>query len=155
MRTAPRVQVPEGGVGESPLRPDGVPKLRGEFDYAQDLSAEGMLWAATVRTPHARARIVSIDLAPALAMGGVHACLTADDVPGRATFGLEHPDQPVLAGDEVKFWGEPVAVVAADDADTARRAAAAVVVGYEALDALTDPEKADRRDEVFRRLSIR
>ena len=58
----------QGGVGESPLRPDGVPKLRGEFDYAQDLSAEGMLWAATVRSPHARARIVSIDLAPALAI---------------------------------------------------------------------------------------
>ena len=107
---------PGGGVGESPLRPDGVPKLRGEFDYAQDLRAEGMLWAATVRSPHARARIVSIDLAPALAIGGVHACLTSDDVPGRATFGLEHPDQPVLAGDEVRFWGEPVAVVAAEDA---------------------------------------
>jgi xanthine dehydrogenase D subunit len=142
-------------VGESPLRPDGVPKLRGEFEYAQDLGAEGMLWAATVRSPHARARIVSIDLAPALAIGGVHACLTADDVPGRATFGLEHPDQPVLAGDEARFWGEPVAVVAAEDPDTARRAAAAIEVRYESLDALTDPVAADRRDEVFRRLSIR
>ena len=153
--TEPRVRVPDGGVGESPLRPDGVPKLRGEFDYAQDLSAEGMLWAATVRSPHARARIASIDLAPALAIGGVHACLTADDVPGRATFGLEHPDQPVLARDEARFWGEPVAVVAAEDADTARRAAAAVEVRYEPLDALTDPEEADRRDDVFRRLLIR
>ena len=153
--TAPRTRVPEGGVGESPLRPDGVPKLRGEFDYAQDLSAEGMLWAYTVRSPHARARIVSIDLAPALAIGGVHACLTADDVPGRATFGLEHADQPVLAGDEVRFWGEPVAVVAAVDPETARRAAAAIEVRYEPLDALTDPEEANGRDEVFRRLSIR
>ncbi len=114
-----------------------------------------MLWAATVRSPHARARIASIDLAPALAIGGVHACLTADDVPGRATFGLEHADQPVLAGDEVNFWGEPVAVVAAEDDDTARRAAAAVEVRYEELDALTDPEEADDRDDVFRRLSIR
>jgi xanthine dehydrogenase D subunit len=153
--TVPRIRVPEGGVGESPLRPDGVPKLRGEFDYAQDLSAEGMLWAATVRSPHARARIVSVDLAPALAIGGVHACLTASDVPGRATFGLEHPDQPVLAGDEARFWGEPVAVVAAEDPDTARRAAAAIEIRYEPLDALTDPVEADRRDEVFRRLSIR
>jgi len=153
--TPPRIRVPEGGVGESPLRPDGVPKLRGEFDYAQDLSAEGMLWAATVRSPHARARIVSVDLAAALAIGGVHACLTADDVPGRATFGLEHPDQPVLAGDEARYWGEPVAVVAAEDPDTARRAAAAIEVRYEPLDALTDPEEADRRDEVFRRLGIR
>jgi xanthine dehydrogenase D subunit len=147
--------VQQGVVRDSPLRPDGIPKLRGTFDYAQDLTAEGMLWAATARSPHARARIVSMDLAPVLAMGGVHACLTADDVPGRATFGLEHPDQPVLASGETRFWGEPIAVVAAEDADTARRAAAAIEVGYEPLEALIDPEEADRRDEVFRRMRIR
>lgn len=145
----------KGGVGESTTRPDGVPKLTGEFAYAQDLHAEDMLWGATVRSPHARARIVSIDIAPALAIGGVHAVLTQDDVPGRALFGLEHPDQPVLARDEVRYWGEPVAVVAAEDQDTARRAAAAVVVQYEELEPLVDPEEADARDEVFRRLRIR
>jgi xanthine dehydrogenase D subunit len=96
-----------------------------------------------------------MDLAAALAMGGVHACLTADDVPGRATFGLEHPDQPVLADREARFWGEPVAIVAAEDPDTARRAAAAIEVDYEPLEALTDPGEADRRDEVFRRMRIR
>ena len=150
-----RRRVTEGTVGQSPPRPDGIPKLRGEFEFAQDLRAEGMLWGATVRSPHARARIVSIDVGPALAVGGVHACLTAEDVPGRATFGLEHPDQPVLAGDEVRFWGEPVAVVAAEDEVTALRAAALVEVVYEVLEPLTDPAEADRRDEVFRRLRIR
>ncbi len=154
-RTGRKVGTPQGVVGTSPLRPDGIPKLQGRFEYAQDLAAEGMLWAATVRSPHARARIASIDIAPALAIGGVHACLTADDVPGRATFGLEHPDQPVLAAQEARFWGEPVAVVAAEDLDTARRAAAAIEVGYEPLEALTDPEEANRRDEVFRRMRIR
>jgi xanthine dehydrogenase D subunit len=154
-RTGRKVLTREGLVGTSPLRPDGIPKLQGSFEYAQDLAAEGMLWAATVRSPHARARINSINLAEALAMGGVHACLTADDVPGRATFGLEHPDQPVLADGESRFWGEPVAVVAAEDPDTARRAAAAIEVDYEKLEALTDPEEADRRDEVFRRMRIR
>lgn len=144
-----------GGVGESPLRPDGVPKLKGEFAYAQDLNAEGMLWGATVRSPHARARLVSIDIAPALAIAGVHAVLTQDDVPGRGWFGLEHPDQPVLAVDEVRYWGEPVAVVAADDHETARRAAQAVVVEYEELEPLVDPEEAERQDEVFRRIRIR
>jgi xanthine dehydrogenase D subunit len=144
-----------GGVGESPLRSDGIPKLKGQFAFAQDLFAEGMLWAATVRSPHSRARIVSIDIAPALAMGGVHAVLTHEDVPGRGVFGLEHPDQPVLAGEEVRFWGEPVAVVAAEDEDTARRAAAAVVVEYEELEPLVDPEEAEVRDEVFRRIRIR
>ena len=76
-------------------------------------------------------------------------------MPGRATFGLEHPDQPVLASEEARFWGEPVAVVAAEDLDTARRAAAAIEVGYEPLEALTDPEEANRRDDVFRRMRIR
>ena len=147
--------VPEGGVGESPLRPDGVPKLRGEFAYAQDLTAEGMLWAATVRSPHPRARIVSIDIAPALAITGVHACLTSEDVPGRAHFGLEHPDQPVLAGSHVNYWGEPVAVVAAEDPRTALLAASLVEVEYEPLAPLTDPVIADQRDEVIRRLRIR
>lgn len=144
-----------GGVGESPLRPDGVPKLTGEFGYASDLAADGMLWGATTRSPHAHARIVSIDIVPALAIGGVHAVLTAGDVPGRAVYGLEHPDQPVLAGDLVRYWGEPVAIVAAVDEDTARRAAAAVGVQYEVLHPLVDPEEADEVDAVFRRMRIR
>ncbi|MCZ6663653.1 MAG: molybdopterin-dependent oxidoreductase, partial [Actinobacteria bacterium] len=154
-RTERRVGRTGGLIGDSPLRPDGIPKLKGEFEYAQDLTAAEMLWGATVRSPHAHARIVSVDLAPALAVGGVHAVLTADDVPGRGTFGLEQPDQPVLAGDYVNYWGEPVVVVAAEDQDTARRAAAAVVVEYEVLEPLVDPEEADRRDETFRRMNIR
>jgi xanthine dehydrogenase D subunit len=153
--TARRTSALAEGIGESPLRPDGIPKLLGDFEYAQDLRADGMLWAATVRSPYARARILSIDLAPALGVGGVHAALTSDDVPGRATFGLEHPDQPVLAGEEVRYWGEPVAVVAAEDARTAIRAAGLVEVGYEPLPPLADPEEADASDSVFRRLRIR
>ena len=145
----------DDGIGESALRPDGIAKLKGEFEYAQDQWVEGMLWGATTRSPHPHARILSIDVAPALAIGGVHAVLTADDVPGRASFGLEHPDQPVLAKEMVNFWGEPVAIVAAEDDATARRAAAAVVVEYERLQPLTDPEDADLRDEVFRRMRIR
>ena len=153
---APRVAKPvPAGIGESPLRKDGIPKLRGEFRYAQDLEADGMLWGATTRSPHPHARILSIDVTPALAIGGVHAVLTSADVPGRATFGLEEPDQPVLASGTVRYWGEPVAIVAAEDEDTARRAAAAVKVEYEVLTPLTDPEEADRRDEVFRRMRVR
>lgn len=143
------------GIGQSPLRPDGVPKLRGEFAYASDLGAEGMLWGATTRSPHARARMVAIDPAPALAIAGVHAVLTQADVPGRGLFGLVDPDQPVLAGDDVRYWGEPVAVVAAEDEDTARRAAAAVAVTYDELEPLVDPEQADAADRVFRRMRVR
>lgn len=154
-RTVRSVTEITGVVGDSPLRPDGIPKLKGEFDFAQDLEADLMLWGATVRSPHAHARIISIDIAPALAIGGVHAVLTADDVPGRALFGLEHPDQPVLANGTVNYWGEPVVVVAAEDERTAREAARAVVVEYEVLEPLIDIDEADRRDEVFRRMRIR
>ncbi len=145
----------QSGVGSSALRPDGIPKLTGEFEYAGDLRTGDMLWGATRRSPHPHARIVSIDIAPALSIGGVHAVLTAEDVPGRAVFGLEHADQPVLAGDVVRYWGEPVAIVAAEDDDTARRAAAAIAVDYEVLEPLVDPEAADSADEVFRRIHIR
>lgn len=143
-----------GQIGESTLRPDGIPKLNGEFQYAQDLTAKDMLWGATLRSPHPHARILSIDSSGALAIDGVHAVLTADDVPGRATFGLEHPDQPVLASTVVNFWGEPIAIVAAEDDDTARRAVAAIDVEYEILDPLVDPEEADRKDQVIRRMNI-
>jgi xanthine dehydrogenase D subunit len=131
-----------GGIGESPRRPDGTLKVKGEFAYSSDLWAEGMLWGATVRSPHPRARIRSIETAEALAMPGVLAVLTSEDVPGRKTYGLEIPDQPVLAWEDVRYQGEPVALVAADHPETARRAAALVAVDYEELDPLVDPEAA-------------
>ena len=142
------------GVGADVVRPDAPPKVKGEFAYSSDLHAEGMLWGATVRSPHSHARIVSIDVTPALAMAGVYAALTIDDVPGSRVFGLEHPDQPVLGDGEVRYWGEPVAVVAADDRETARRAAAAIEVTYEPLAPLADPEEAERIGSTFRTIEI-
>ena len=129
-------------VGASAPRPDGGPKAQGRFAFSSDLVADGMLWGHTVRSPHARARIVSVDTTAARALVGVHAVLTSLDVPGRPTFGLEFADQPVLAADEVRYQGEAVAVVAAVDAETARRAAEAVRVEYELIDPLTDAEAA-------------
>ena len=130
------------GVGESVRRPDGIPKVKGEFAYSSDMWAEDMLWGATLRSPHPRARIRSIELGAALAVPGVHAVLTHDDVPGRKTYGLEHHDQPVLAFSEVRYQGEAVAIVAADHPETARRAAERIEVDYEELEPLVDPEYA-------------
>ena len=65
-----------GRVGESVKRVDAIPKVTGEFAYASDLIAAGMLWGHTVRSPHAHARIVEIDISEALATAGVHAVLT-------------------------------------------------------------------------------
>ena len=145
--TIDRTEAPvRGAIGESFVRPDGIPKVKGEFAYSSDLWAEGMLWGSTVRSPHPRARVLGIDAAAAAGMAGVHAVLTHEDVPGRKTYGLEIPDQPVLAWGDVRYQGEPVALVAADHPEIARRAAANVAVAYEELEPLTDPEAAMRPD---------
>ena len=137
------VSTPSVGHAESRTRRvDAVPKATGEFAYSSDLHAVGMLWGKTVRSPHPHARILAIDVADALALPGVHAVLTHEDVPGRKTYGLEFPDQPVLAIDRVRYFGEPVAIVAAEEPEQARRAAAAVRVEYEALPPVDDPERA-------------
>ncbi|MFI6477709.1 xanthine dehydrogenase family protein molybdopterin-binding subunit [Nonomuraea sp. NPDC050663] len=132
------------GVGASTTRPDAAMKVTGEFAYASDLWLDGMVWGVTLRSPHPSARIRSIDVGPALKIPGVLAVLTHEDVPGEKFYGLEHKDQPVLAIDEVNFQGEPVALVAAEHPETARRAAAAIVVDYEVRQAVTDPAEATR-----------
>jgi CO/xanthine dehydrogenase Mo-binding subunit len=131
-----------GGVGESVRRVDAIPKVTGTFGYASDLCAEGMLWGATLRSPHPHARIRGIDTAAAAALPGVHAVLLAADLPGKRTFGLNFDDQPVLAGGLVRHHGEPVAVVAADTPAIAHRAAALIAVDWAPLPAVTDAEAA-------------
>lgn len=133
---------PAGRIGDSPLRPDGTLKVTGEFAYASDLWHDQMCWGVTLRSPHPHARIRRIDITDALTVPGVWAVLTADDVPGDNAYGLEHADQPVLASEFVRYEGEPVALVAADHPETARRAAARIVVDYEVLPAVTDPRRA-------------
>ena len=129
-------------IGDSPLRPDGVAKVRGSFAFSSDLPLDGAVWGATLRSPHPYAEIVSLDPSPALAIAGVHVVLTAADVPGQLTYGLITPDQPVLADGVVRYVGEPVAIVAADHPETCRRALAAIVVEYRLLEPLLDPEVA-------------
>jgi xanthine dehydrogenase D subunit len=131
-----------GGVGESVRRVDGVPKVKGEFAYGGDLWHDDMLFGHTLRSPHPRARIRSIDVSQALGGPGVHALLLADDIPGRRTYGLEFADQPVLAWDEVMYVGQPVAVVAAETPELARRAVGRIAVDYEVLAPVTDMEEA-------------
>ncbi len=139
-RTTRRLE--RGRIGESVPRADGTPKVRGEFAYASDLGSEGMLWGATLRSPHPHARILGIDVGAAVATPGVRAVLTHADVPGRPTYGMEIADQPVLAIDRVRYHGEPVAIVAADHPETARRAAGLIAVDYAIEPALTGAEAA-------------
>mgnify|MGYP001169438161 FL=1 len=130
------------GLGISATRPDGKEKARGDFLFSNDLSSENMLWGQTLRSPYPSAKIRKIDFSQALVMEGVHAILTADDVPGENIFGLEHPDQPVLAFDIVRYVGEPVAIVAANHPEVAKRAVDAISVDYEQLDPLVNSQEA-------------
>ena len=129
-------------LGASALRPDGSAKVSGKFEFSSDLHAEHMLWGATLRSPHPFARIVSIDLSAAYKISGVEAIITAEDVPGKKTYGLIASDQPVFAKEIVRYVGEPIAAVAADHPETCRRALAVIKVEYEILIPITDAEIA-------------
>ncbi|KND33150.1 xanthine dehydrogenase family protein molybdopterin-binding subunit [Streptomyces acidiscabies] len=136
-----------GGIGESTLRPDGTLKVTGEFAYSSDMWHEDMLWGQILRSPVAHAEIVSIDVAEALATPGVYAVLTYDDLPTDVRhYGLEVQDTPVLAHGKVRHHGEPVALVAADHPETARRAAAKIQVEYRELPVVTDELSATAPD---------
>ena len=140
--TRPQTELQLGRIGDPATRHDATPKVTGEFAYSSDLNAAGMLWGVTVRSPHAHAKIVELDISQAVRLPGVHAVLTHGDVPGQKTYGLEFADQPVLAAERVRYYGEPVALVAAEEPEQARRAAAAVRVEYELLEPVVDMERA-------------
>jgi CO/xanthine dehydrogenase Mo-binding subunit len=138
--TAPAVR---GGVGERLRRSDGRAKVTGDFAYASDLRADNMLIGLTLRSPHASAIIRAIDTTAARALPRVRAVLTHEDVPGAKQVGMGPlKDQPVLAFDRVRYHGEPVAVVAAEDPATACRAAALIAVDYEPLAVISDAAAA-------------
>ncbi len=140
MTTAPRV------VGMPVPRVDGRDKVTGSANYGADFDLPGTLWAKTVRSPYPHARIASIDTSAAKALPGVHAVLTGADLPANMRWGRRIVDVPVLAQGEVKFVGEQVAAVVADDEEIAQRAVNLVEVEYEELPAVTDPEEAMKNE---------
>ena len=124
-------------VGTRPIRPDGQDKVTGKAKFGADLYLPGMLEGAVLRSPHAHARIVSIDTAEAESMPGVKAVITGDDFPDLADAG-RRPDEVMLAQnaiarDKVLYEGHPVAAVAANTRKQAREAAKAIKVTYEVL----------------------
>lgn len=135
-----------GKVGTSLDRFEGVELALGRRPYVDDLHFPGLLHGAVRLSDHARARVVRIDVGPALAMKGVRSVLTARDVPGERYYGLIVPDWPgfVAEGEITQCYGSFLAAVAADDVRIAREAAAAILVEYEVLAPVTDPEEALR-----------
>ncbi len=128
-------------IGKPVPRVEGRDKVSGGAQYATDVVLPGMLWGKNVRSPHAHARIVSIDTARAKALPGVRAIITAADLP-RKLVGRAVSDYEVLASEAVRFVGEPVGAIAADTLEIAEEAAQLVQVVYEELPAVFDPVEA-------------
>ncbi len=136
-----------GVVGKPHRKIDGLQKATGQAVYADDIQLPGMLHAKLLRSPHCHARIVAIRTEKALAMPGVHAVITGQDLPTRYGVIPWTMDETALAVDKVRFIGDPVAAVAAVDEDTANRALLEIEVDYEILHAYLDPQEALERND--------
>src|SRR5688500_9349532 len=132
-------------VGESLSQPDGSLKVSGTAQFTADLHLESALSAACLRSPVPHARIASIDITHAAALPGVKCVLTGRDIP-EGNWGRRIVDMPVLAVDRVRFIGERIAVVAAEDPDVAKEACSLIEVVYEELPAVYDELKAIKED---------
>ncbi len=132
-------------VGTRPLRPDGVDKVTGRARFGADMTAPGMLIGRVLRSPHAHARIRSIDASKALALPGVKAVITRDDFEDRDPAQRDTLTN-VMAREKALYDGHAVAAVAAASASVARRALHLIEVDYEILPHVTDVEAAMEPD---------
>ncbi|MBP1627491.1 MAG: oxidoreductase molybdopterin-binding subunit [Holophagaceae bacterium] len=132
-------------IGKSRPRVDAVKQVTGQVQYLGDMHVKDMLYAKAVLSTEHHARILSIDTAEAEKLPGVHAVVTAKDVPHNL-IGITLDDTPVLAEGKVRYKGEMVAAVAAETYDIACRAAKLIKVVYERLPAVFDPREAMKAD---------
>ena len=128
-------------IGQPATRIEGHDKVTGATRYTADIVLPGTLWGRSLRSPLPYARIVRIDTSQAQQVPGIHAVLTGADVSG-VRYGRRLFDVPVLAEERVRFAGERVAAVAAEDRDAAEEALALIEVEYEELPAVFDPLQA-------------
>src|SRR6266511_3923238 len=142
-------------IGTRPIRPDGVDKVTGRAQYGADIRLTGMLFGRIKRSPHAHARIKSIDVSRALALPGVKAVVTSADLPsaadriqdlGEGAANLRDLSNNVLAGAKVLYTGHAVAAVAATSPHIAQEALGLIDVEYELLPPVLDVRDAMRSD---------
>jgi CO/xanthine dehydrogenase Mo-binding subunit len=137
-------------VGARIPRYDGVAHVTGRTTYVDDVRIPGTLWAKALRSPHHHAGIKSIDTRPAEEMKGVRAVITHTDVPHNVYGHLEGlgipADEPLLAEDDVRYLGQPIALVAADDEALAAEAVSRIEIEFEERPALLDVRKAFDED---------
>ncbi len=142
-------------IGKRINRPDGVDKVTGRALYGADLNLSGMLHGATLRSPHAHARLISIDTSKAEALAGVKAVVTRDDfadqpseivAAGELPVNYRHVVRNIMAREKVLYDGHPVAAVAATSMAIARKALKLIEVKYEVLPHVIDPAEAMKED---------
>ena len=133
-------------IGCSAPRLDATDKVTGSAVFAADLYPANLLWAGVKRSEHPHARILSIDTEAALAIPGVVAVLTHKDIKGSNRLGIFEKDQPILADERVRHYGDAVALLVAERKEVLAAAMAAVRVKYEALPALFDSAIAQATD---------
>jgi len=129
-------------VGKSVIRKDALDKVLGKSQYSGDIKLPGMLHVKVLRSPVAHALLKHIDCRAAESLPGVHAVLTAKDVPESNTHGIIIKDEPVLVMDKIRKIGDPLAVVAAETEEIALQALLLIGVEFEELPAVFDPEEA-------------
>lgn len=129
-------------IGQNIRRRDAEDKLTGRALYPDDLVMDGMLYGATLRSPHAHGRILDIDTRDAEAIEGVVKVLTHRDVTGHNSHGVLYKDHDVFSSTKVRRIGDPVAVVLAETEAIAREACGHIRVNYEVLPAVFDPREA-------------
>ena len=131
-----------GEVGRPVPQLEAQEKVCGSAQSIADLYSPKMLYGAVLQSPHAHARILNYDLSQALAISGVRAIVTGDDLQDAWRMGAFIKDEHALAKGKVRYIGEAVAAVAADTEAIAGKAAAAIVVAYDELPASLSPEQA-------------
>jgi xanthine dehydrogenase molybdenum-binding subunit len=141
--------VEPGGVGASGGRYEAAELALGDRGYVDDLRLDGMLHGALRLADHARADVLSIDVAKARDLPGVVDVFCGSDVPGEIKVGIIEPDWPVFipVGGRTSYLGDVIAIAVAEDRETARRAAELVEVEYRPLPPITDPLVALESDE--------
>ncbi|MCX6143696.1 MAG: xanthine dehydrogenase family protein molybdopterin-binding subunit [Ignavibacteriales bacterium] len=129
-------------IGKSERRVDAWGKVTGRAKFAEDYTVGHQLWGMVLRAKFPHAKILSVDISQAASLPGVEAVLTAKDIPGSKTFGIVLKNQAILAEDRVRYLGDGVALVAAASKEIAERAISLIVVEYEPLPVVSDPEEA-------------
>lgn len=147
------VQKPEGTTfGQPYWDADGIAKVCGSLEFADDLSVPGMLYGAFVWSGRPHAKILSMDFSETAKAPGVVKVITYKDVPGHNGFGLLQQDQPVFCHDEVRFIRDMLALVVAETEEAARSAAALAKVQYEDLPGVFDMHKAAEQGQILKEL---